>query len=86
MFKPGDLVIVIKPSLCCGNKTNLGKVLTVTEEWSKVDTGHCHACNKTYKREGKWVPLNGYYAHESRLKKIEPLAETEVQEESLYAW
>jgi len=78
MFKPGDLVILIKPTHCCNNATNVGKIFTVTEDWSSHPGAHCYFCNKTTAlRTGAWTPLNNYYCESHRLKKIEPLSETE---------
>jgi len=86
MFKPGDLVILIKPTQCCNNTSNVGKIFTVKPEWAKESGSYCYFCKKQNSiKKGNWTPLNGYYCETLRLKKVEPLSETEEQTEALYS-
>jgi len=76
-IKPGDLVVVVRPSLCTGANEDVGRVFRVGavcpgEGISK----HCQSCGKSHE------PLHMMYAEASdgwfpfaRLKRIPPLSE-----------
>ncbi len=40
-IKPGDLVMIIKPTPCCGHAPRLGYIFTVAE----ISSGLCHCLN-----------------------------------------
>lgn len=44
-FKPGDLVMVIKPAPCCGAPQSLGHVGTVVAVYPPMP-GYCPVCGK----------------------------------------
>jgi hypothetical protein len=65
----GDLVMVVKPSSCCGNGTALGLVFTV----STFDPRgvRCIHCGQTFSGPNVTSP-NGYGYIPARLKRIPP--------------
>ena len=71
----GDLVVVVKPTLCCGNPSRLGRTFVV----KKIEFGpnRCHWCHTAiedsdaFDGELWWTPR--------RLKRIPPLSELEGQ-------
>lgn len=77
-IKPGDLVVVTKPTPCCGDTRSIGKPFRVAEIGDLWGT--CRRCGKFYfssdaldKASGKWFPV-------SRLTRIDPLPESETQD------
>ncbi len=70
-IKVGDLVIVVKPSLCCGSTRSIGHVFKV---FTKDDpTIISCRCGHLSRNDDSWVMLqNGKYAERVRLKKIDP--------------
>lgn len=73
----GDLVQVIKPSLCCNNITYLGDIFVVSA-MEKKSSRRCLNCGKKYEPtivvEGH---QSGIGAFLYRLKRIPPLSELE---------
>lgn len=73
-IKPGDLVMVVRPTTCCGSAHNLGKIGTIISKVTNPNGVQCTNC-------GHWSDGNGYFrisygrSHEAcRLKKIDPPA------------
>jgi len=70
-IKVGDLVMVVKPQLCCGHAGRIGSVFTVTD--AMVSFAICGDCGRADNK----VPLiyghsEGYAVHAARLVKIDP--------------
>ena len=73
-IKTGDLVIVARPSPCCGNENSLGRAFVVGRVW--LGTGCCHYCKESGR--GMITDLsNEGSVLLSRVEKIEPLADGE---------
>lgn len=86
MIKTGDLVVVVKPTVCCGNDSAVGKIFQVGKIESMV--GQCVHCGSVAQDFGAEVadePTRLFRA--SRLKKIDPLPqdETTKYEETIHA-
>lgn len=72
-IKKGDLVIVIKPTLCCGSGHALGEVFEV--DWLGVAGGGCVICGDSTPLEAASAPGETDTACAlARLKKIDPPA------------
>ena len=73
-IKPGDLVMVVRPTSCCG-VANYGTTFVVAKYADNV-MGRCDCCGYIELRDGVWVeyPDGGAYPV-SRLKKIDPPSE-----------
>lgn len=76
-IKVGDLVVVVKVRECCGNQGDIAHIYRVT---GLHHEGHCVYCKAAIKEpvallDGEWKckPL-------SRLKRINPLTESESTE------
>ena len=73
-IRPGDLVMVVKPTPCCGGARRVGKLFVA----GKIRNiyGICPQCGvseyrlSTYNERGRWDVL-------TRLKRIPPLSELE---------
>lgn len=81
----GDLVVVVKPSTCCGSLKAVGKILTVVNR-GLTDRSKCTTCGKIFSHtEYSFVALStGKTIEITRLRKIPPLPEltsTEIKEE-----
>jgi hypothetical protein len=71
-IKVGDLVMVVKPSSCCGNTLTIGDTFTVTSIDSYPSIcGHCLKETKEYVVGGN---SRGSLAAVNRLIKIDPPA------------
>lgn len=72
-IKAGDLVVVVKPRLCCGDTSGLGRVFVVYD----VHQGsYCQSCRTRY--EGMVAGIGLFVSCElTRLKRIDPLPESE---------
>lgn len=71
-FKPGDLVMLVKPTPCCGSAASLGSIYTVSP--GIVAMFRCLPCG-TIAFGQDLVELDGEYcAERNRLKKIDPPA------------
>lgn len=77
----GDLVMVVKPKICCGLSGGIGKIFRVSGFFPH---SRCGSCGKTI--EQKFALLNGEFsgAFVVRLKKIPPLTELESQKETIH--
>lgn len=77
-IKPGDLVVVAKPTPCCGNGGKLGHVFTVAEISSgALICSNCLSISDgtiASKIKGRGGPLT------SMLKKLNPPADEESRE------
>ena len=76
-IKVGDLVVVVRPSICIGGNANIGHTFTVRKIDSWLDGGPCKWCNRrhygafyAYDDDGESFPL-------PRLKRIQPMSELE---------
>lgn len=71
----GDLVMVIKPSPCCKNASDIGYIFEVKS--IVTNSGHCEYCGK---KDESLVAYSGLYPFRMyRLKRIPPLDELESQ-------
>ena len=74
-FKPGDLVMVVKPTTCCGDAASVGNVLTV-ESYARDVESFCQKCAMHVTTISALVLVGGgYVVDEHRLIKIDPLTE-----------
>lgn len=70
MIKPGDLVVVVKPTPCCRDASDVGRVFTVLDV-RRTTLAYCYTCEATVlapialEGDDRWHLL-------STLKKIEP--------------
>lgn len=76
-IKAGDLVMVVKPTVCCGNYKNMGRVFVVTRLAGGF--GLCGLCNRSIDDIDALTPFVGKHGHNlwfsaSRLIKIDPPA------------
>ena len=79
MFKPGDLVMVVKPTFCCGNADRLGDVFVI-ERISMEKDGECHRCKRFF-MAGEWAWGKDWRIYVTpRLRLIPPLSEPETTE------
>jgi hypothetical protein len=85
MFKPGDLVMVVKPMPCCGNGKTIGKPFIVREIRTAM-TPRCQYCGvvshsidlaMTDEVGARGLPIGRQL---SRLIKIDPLTEQDKTE------
>ena len=77
-IKVGDLVIVVRVALCCGNAKSLGKIFKTGEHYSGIAV--CPRCGNKDPVNG-FFDANQYAVYEtSRLKKIPPLTEPKTTE------
>lgn len=84
MIKAGDIVQVVKPTLCCGGTESLGLVFRVAEIRHPLWCT-CMKCNTS--DSGMTVaidPADGLGVDVRRLKKFEPLDEKQETKESIY--
>lgn len=78
-IRPGDLVMVVRPTVCCWNSSAVGKIFTVREisEGMGICVWCLHKANKKQAHTG-----NGNTAYIlSRLKKINPPSKIETTEQ-----
>ena len=71
-IKVGDLVIVVKPTVCCGNKKRLGQIFKTTA----YIVSTCLYCKET---QSGFCSDTNFAVEYSRLKRIPPLSELEGQ-------
>lgn len=71
-IKAGDLVMVVKPTKCCGNVNILGRVSTAKEIY--ISNLTCRHCSYVERRSAV-IMSDGMGADMARLKKIEPSAD-----------
>lgn len=70
-IKKGDLVMVVKPTLCCNSSSGIGLIFTVAS--TGYGWGKCAYCSEESKRAIAFLP-DGSCGTLSRLKKIDPPA------------
>lgn len=74
-IEAGDVVMVVRPSLCCGNAAHVGKVFRVLKMEHGV-LGECVYCRKRgWGTLAKDEPDSGYEL--PRLKKLDGLLDAE---------
>lgn len=71
MFKPGDLVMVVKAAPCCGDVSAVGKVFIVSG--LALTANACQACFNPFAAERITRFTNGKECVTSRLRLIPPL-------------
>ena len=79
MLKPGDLVMIVKPTDCCGSMAAVGYIRTVESstprQWIK-----CGLCGRQW-HHGDYGPTvatsSGKFTAQHRLRLIPPLTELE---------
>ena len=80
-FKPGDLVMIVKPKRCCGYDGALGHMFTVTSVTPVFSYTTCTQCGDR-RKSGNEVELNGEsWAQTFRLRLIPPLQDDIAIEE-----
>lgn len=79
-IKKGDLVMVVKPSECCGSDESIGVMFVVSEV--KTTKSRCIYCRKVRMFDAAFKS-NKLCCMISRLKKIKPLDELEREEKSV---
>lgn len=72
-IKAGDLVMVVRPSPCCGNSAEVGRIFMARRISS--GPGYCKHCGDVRIVSYAAPRLTGGAIEFSRLKKIDPLAE-----------
>lgn len=77
-IKPGDLVMVVKPTPCCGNEANIGRIAKV-KNVANDSFLVCVWCERLY-RKPALASLDGGRVLLSRLKKLNPPADEESRE------
>lgn len=80
-IKPGDLVAVVRATLCCGSTDAIGKIGTVepNPSWARYCT--CDGCGAYDYDPTRYVTIEGGGYHIDTLKKIDPPALAEDAEE-----
>ena len=75
-IKVGDLVMVVKSSLCCGSTDGIGETFVV--RWLGRPNGQCEACGNCRPTYGADSVTNGDDGYDlRRLKRIPPLSDLE---------
>ena len=78
-FKPGDLVMVVKPTGCCDSTQSIGLMFTVKE--MRHMASRCAGCGELVAANDVAVDeANGTVCFPSRLRKIDPLTEQDKTE------
>lgn len=82
-IKVGDLVMVVKPTLCCGNPYSIGKLFTVIENTIK-QISYCIHCGEEWVTASKDMVLlsDDKAILRTRLIKIDPPSQPETITES----
>lgn len=76
-IKPGDLVMVVRPNLCCGSIAAVGAIGVVEETPTWVVFARCDACGEVDYETDKYCNIEGGGYHRATLKKIDPIEEDE---------
>jgi hypothetical protein len=71
-IKVGDLVMVVKPVLCCGDSTSIGMIFTAGEKYEGLSK--CTKCGSRDMTNGFWVDGKYEVKDSFRLIKIDPPA------------
>jgi hypothetical protein len=81
-IKVGDLVMVVKPSMCCGNPIAMGVVFVAGR--GDADLFMCRHCGHKYQGiDATYNASSGYYFATQRLKRIPPISELEGARDAL---
>jgi hypothetical protein len=82
-IKAGDLVMVIRPRVCCGNTRALGLIATVSSR-RLPKIVRCRSCGfSDLASDAIYVPLSdGFECERSRLIKIDPPAESTGEQDT----
>jgi hypothetical protein len=76
-LKIGDVVMVVRPAMCCGNESSLGVVRKVAKIGSDIPHLRCQFCNALVPNDGGFVLLNnGKLSHHTRLLRLAPINNT----------
>lgn len=83
-IKPGDLVMVVRATPCCGSSTGCGEVFVAGAAYS--GDCKCRQCGLRSAPNAVWVEGRRQICDMSRLIKIDPLADEHTTEhaEELY--
>ena len=76
-IKSGDLVVVTKPTPCCGNGSTLGAIFRVQK--IKFGIAMCGYCRKEIADSFAQVGPH-HFRNVYRLRRIDPLPESETQD------
>lgn len=73
-IKPGDLVMVVRPSACCGESGHIGRIgiASLPPAWALTAT--CNFCGMKYFDTSKFFIVEEGGFHVDVLKKIDPPA------------
>jgi len=74
-IKPGDLVMVVRPAVCCGRTDAIGKTGVVEQNPAWATYAQCDACGAISFEIGNLRTIEGGCYHVQTLKKIDPSAE-----------
>lgn len=83
-IKPGDLVMVVLPSVCCGRTDSIGNVGIVQLNPSWATYAQCDVCGRTDRNTHMYRTIEGGGYHIDTLKRIDPPAladENEAEQE-----
>ncbi len=72
MIQKGDLVVVVKPTPCCGKEGSVGKIYEVEEF---IEVAKCRHCGKLYNGKVAVLTEAGRGEPVIRLKRIPPIEE-----------
>jgi hypothetical protein len=75
-IKVGDLVVVVRPTLCCNDARGIGKIFTVIGP-ARSESQQCSNCRRVFKTTDEVTINNGFGIEKRRLKRIPPLSELE---------
>lgn len=78
-IKPGDLVMVVRPNICCGASDSVGVTGIASEVPHWAIFARCDGCGDMDYETGKYVVIHGGGHHVSTLKKLEPPASQETR-------
>lgn len=71
-IKLGDLVMVVRPNLCCGSTSALGAIGVVEETPAWAIWASCDCCGQVDYETEKYCTVEGGGYHRATLKKIDP--------------
>lgn len=74
-IKPGDMVMVVKPSPCCGSTSTIGWIGRASAPPSYAVSAECNTCGKIDWDVSKFLEVENRAYHIDTLKKIDPPAE-----------
>ena len=72
-IKPGDLVMIVRGTLCCGETKAIGRVYVAGQHYH--GPSHCPVCETISMDASVWLGDNPRVCALSRLKKIDPPSE-----------